>query len=195
MPSHGKPQLNGAHHFMNNFALFTDVSVDPQRRLGIGGYLLVPASFLEVEPGDIEQGAVAARLVAKRFVETTSTKLEVQTVLWALDEVREGHAGPAPGSLRIYTDSQCVAGLMGRRAALTDRGFVARRSGMPLAHAPLYRAFYAAHDQLGFQLTKLAGHARADTHDTAQRIFSHVDREVRKALALWRGENRETPQG
>ena len=54
--------------------------------------------------------------------------------------------------------------------------------------APLYRAFYAAHDRLGFQLVKVAGHARADSHDTVRRIFSYVDREVRKALGLWMGE-------
>ena len=39
---------------MNSFALFTDVSLNPQRKLGVGGYLLVPVSFLENEPHDIE---------------------------------------------------------------------------------------------------------------------------------------------
>ena len=171
---------------MNSLALFTDVSVNPQRRLGIGGYLLVPVSSLEQEPDNFERGAVTARLVIKRFEDTTSTKLEVQTVLWALDELREEPAGADPGALRIYTDSQCVAGLLGRRAGLTGRDFVARRSGRPLAHAPLYRAFYTTYDRLGFQLIKVAGHTR--THDTVQRVFSHVDREVRKALALWMRE-------
>jgi hypothetical protein len=170
---------------MNRFALFTDVSVNPRRRLGIGGYLLVPVSFLEQEPRDIEQGEVAALIRVGRFAETSSTKLEVQTVLWAVEDSREGLAGAAPGSLRIHTDSQCVAGLMGRRAGLTDGDFVARRSGRPLAQAPLYRAFYEAYDRLGFQLVKVTGHARTDSHDTVQRIFSYVDREVRKALALW----------
>ena len=173
---------------MNNFALFTDVSVNPQRRLGIGGYLLLPVSFLEQEPHDIEHNALAARIRVRRFAETSSTKLEVQTVLWALEDSREGLADAAPGTLRMYTDSQCVAGLMERRPGLTDGDFLARRSGRPLAHAPLYRAFYAAYDRLGFQLIKVPGHARTDTHDTVQRIFSCVDREVRKALALWMGE-------
>jgi ribonuclease HI len=174
---------------MNNFALFTDVSVNPQRKLGIGGYLLVPASLLAGEPHDITREEVSARLAIKRFSETSSTKLEVQTVLWALEESREGLTGSASGSLRIYTDSQCVAGLTGRRAGLVNCDFVARRSGRPLAHAPLYRAYYDAYDQFEFQLTRVPGHARADTHDTVQRIFSYVDREVRKALALWMGES------
>jgi ribonuclease HI len=177
---------------MNGFALFTDVSVNPQRKLGVGGYLLVPVSFLENEPHDIEQGAVSARLKFKRFAETSSSRLEVQTVLWALDELREVLSGSAPGSLWMYTDSQCVAGLMGRRAGLINRDFAVRRSGRELAHAPLYRAFYAAYDQFGFRLVKVPAHTRASDHDTVQRIFSYVDREVRKALALWMGENQST---
>jgi ribonuclease HI len=174
---------------MNSFALFTDVSLNPQRKLGVGGYLLVPVPFLEVEPHDIEQGDVFARLKIKTFAETSSTKLEVQTVLWALENSREELTGTALMSLRIYTDSQCVAGLLGRRAGLTNSDFCARRSGRPLANAPLYRAFYAAYDQLGFQLIKVPGHSRACSHDTVQRIFSYVDREVRKALTPWLGND------
>lgn len=169
---------------MNSFALFTDVSVNPQRKLGVGGYLLVRVSFLENEPHDIERGEVSARIKIKRFAETSSTKLEVQTVLWALENLREELAGTAPGSLQIYTDSQCVAGLVRRRAGLINSDFLAKRSGRPLTNAPLYRAFYAAYDQLGFQLIKVPGHSRACSHDTVQRIFSYVDREVRKALTL-----------
>jgi ribonuclease HI len=170
---------------MNSFALFTDVSVNPQRKHGVGGYLLVPVPFLEIEPRDIERGEVSARLKIKRFEETSSTKLEVQTVLWALEDSRKELTGSALGSLRIYTDSQCVAGLMGRRAGLTNSEFLAKRSGRPLTNAPLYRAFYSAYDQLDFQLIKVPGHSSACSHDTVQRIFSYVDREVRKALALW----------
>lgn len=170
---------------MNSFALFTDVSVNPQLKIGIGGYLLVPLPILENKPHDIERGEVSARLKIKRFVETSSTKLEVQTVLWALEDSREKLTGSAPGSLQIYTDSQCVAGLVGRRADLINSDFIAKRSGQPLTNAPLYRAFYAAHDQLDFQLIKVPGHSRACSHDTVQRIFSYVDREVRTELALW----------
>lgn len=170
---------------MSSFALFTDVSLNPQRKLGIGGYLLVPASFLETGPHVIESGDVSARLEIMRFGETSSTKLEVQTVLWALEHSREKLTGPAGGDLRIYTDSQCVAGLLGRRSGLEGVDFISKRSGRPLSNAPLYRAFYAAHDQLGFQVIKVAGHSRAGSHDTIQRTFSYVDQEVRRALTIW----------
>ena len=169
---------------MNRFALFTDVSVNPQRKVGVGGYLLVPLSFLEQEPHTVVQGAVSNLLKTRKFEETSSTKLELQTVLWALDDVLEELTGSSCGSLQIYTDSQCVAGILARRAALTNADFIAKRSGQPLAHAPLYRAFYAKYDQLGFQLIKVAGHASTHTHDTVHRIFSYVDRDVRKELKI-----------
>lgn len=170
---------------MNSFALFTDVSLNPQRKLGVGGYLLVQTSFLENEPNDIGQEDVFARLKIWRFAETSSTTLEVQTVLWALEQVCEELGAPDGGELRIYTDSQCVAGLLGRKARLERDAFVAKRSGQPLANAALYRAFYAAHDQRGFRVIKVSGHSRADSHDAIHRIFSFVDKGVRRALGLW----------
>lgn len=173
---------------MNSFALFTDVSVCPQRKLGIGGYLLVPLSFLERAPHDIEQCEVAAMIKNKRFEDTSSTKLEVQTVLWALEDSRKELAGSAAGSLQFYTDSQCVAGLLRRRAVLDERGFIAKRSGRTLANATLYREFYAAYDQAGFRVIKVAGHSSAGSHDVVHRTFSYVDREVGRALTLWLAE-------
>jgi ribonuclease HI len=100
---------------MINFALFTDVSLNPQRKLGIGAYLLVPTPFLEIMPNDIERGEISARLRLRRFTETSSTKLEVQTVLWALKNFREEFNCSDLGRVRVYTDSQCVAGLLRRR--------------------------------------------------------------------------------
>jgi ribonuclease HI len=172
---------------MNSFALFTDVSVNLQLKLGIGGYLLVPLQYLEVEPNNILRNAVSAGLKTRSFADTSSTRLEVQTVLWALEELEGKLAGGTPGGLRIYTDSQCVTGLARRRAGLEQMGFISKRTGLPLTNAPLYRAFYAAYDQLGFQLIKVPGHSRASSHDTVQRIFSYVDREVRQALNFWLG--------
>jgi ribonuclease HI len=171
---------------MNSFALFTDVSVNPQQKIGVGGYLLVPVSYLEVDVHDIEQEELSAGLKIKRFTETSSTRLELQTLLWALEDLREELTGTFFGSLHVYTDSQCIAGLLGRRTALTESDFVARRSGRPLTNAPLYSDYYRAFDRLGFHVIKVAGHSRAGSHDTVQRIFSYVDREVRKALILWR---------
>lgn len=167
---------------MSSFALFTDVSLNPKSKSGIGAYLLVPISFLELEPHQVEQAEVARLITTRGFSETSSTKLEVQTVLWAIKETLHMLASSAPGSLRIYTDSQCVAGLLQRRARLTANDFVAKRSGKQLVNAGLYGEFYKLYDRFAFQLIKVAGHSPTSTHDTVHRIFSYLDREVRKAL-------------
>lgn len=173
---------------MNSFALFTDVSLNPQLRLGVGACLLVPTSLLQSVPDEIDRADVSARLRTRRFEETSSTKLEVQTVLWALENYRAEFKGCGPGNLQVYTDSQCVAGLPGRRAGLEANDFVAGRTGRLLTNTPLYRAFFAVHDELGFELIKVAGHSRAGSHISAQRIFSYVDKEARRVLKLWMGE-------
>jgi ribonuclease HI len=173
---------------MSRFALFTDVSLDPQRKFGIGAYLLVPATFLETEPRDIRREQISAQLRLKKFTETSSTKLEVQTVLWALDNYQTELNGSAPGNLRVYTDSQCIAGLPGRRADLEANDFVSRQSRRPLTNAHLYREFYIAYDKLRFELIKIAGHSRSISHNSVQRIFSYVDKEARRALSLWKEE-------
>jgi len=179
------PDKKLAEYFMNSFVLFTDVSMDPQRRLGIGAYLLVPATFLETAPQDIRREEISAQLRLRMFTETSSTRLEVQTVLWALENYRAEFNSSDKGSLRVHTDSQCIAGLPGRRAGLEANYFVSKRSRKPLTNTLLYRAFYAAYDELGFELIKVAGHSPSRSHDTVQRIFSYVDKEVRKALSLW----------
>ena len=172
----------------NNLALFTDVSLNPGRRLGVGACLLVPAHFLNSAPDTIERANVSVRLRFERFAETSSTRLEVQTVLWALENYRAEINRSDSGKLLIYTDSQCVVGLPGRRAGLEANDFVAGRSGRPLKNADLYHAFYAAQDQTGFELIKIKGHSRAGSHNSLQRIFSYVDQEVRRALKHWMGE-------
>jgi ribonuclease HI len=180
---------------MNSYALFSDVSLNPQRQLGVGAYLLVPTTFLDREPKQITRSEVAARLQYRRFTETSSTKLEVQTILWALEEYREANTGTNSGPLRVYTDSQCVVGLLGRRSKLETTAYIARRSGQLLRNATLYSALYAAYDALGFTLIKVAGHPCTSAHDAVQRIFAHVDQEVRRALSVWLAESAksETP--
>lgn len=166
----------------SGYALFTDASLNPQQKYGVGAYLAVPLSYLELPPDNIDRTEIAARLVRRSVADTSSTKLEVQTVIWALEEYQQGLQRPKSGKLRVYTDSQAVAGLLERRVALEGRGFLSQRTGQLLAHADLYRCFYALADALCFEVIKVAGHSRTQTHDTVQRIFSCVDREVRKAL-------------
>ncbi len=173
---------------VNRFALFTDVSLDPKRRRGLGAYLFVPVSFIEAPHHSIAKSAASERLVVRRFEDTSSTKLEVQTVLWALEDLQSELKLNHTATLQVYSDSQCVAGLLRRRPALTAKGFISKRTNHELTNASLYRKFYEFHDKIGFEVNKVAGHSRACSHDTVHRIFSFVDRKVRQELHLWMNE-------
>jgi ribonuclease HI len=173
---------------MNNVALFTDVSLNPKSKCGVGAYLILPVSVLDIPPHRIERSRIADRLVMRTFESTSSTKLEVQTVLWALEVYRNEYMLSRTVKLRVFSDSQCVAGLLKRRPLLETTGFIGRSTHRLLKNAALYRTFYEFHDELGFEVIKVAGHSPSDSHDTIHRIFSYVDKEVRKALYRLRGE-------
>jgi ribonuclease HI len=173
---------------MNNVALFTDVSLNPKSKCGVGAYLILPVSVLDSPPHRIERSRIADRLVMRTFESTSSTKLEVQTVLWALEVYRNEYMLSRTVKLRVFSDSQCVAGLLKRRPLLETTGFIGRSTHRLLKNAALYRTFYEFHDELGFEVIKVAGHSPSDSHDTIHRIFSYVDKEVRKALYRLRGE-------
>lgn len=170
---------------MNSLALFSDVSLDPKLKFGVGGYLVVPISFIELSPGSIKRSEIAERMVVQNFEGTSSTRLEVQTVLWAIEAYLKNLKDYKPGKLCIYSDSQCVAGLLRRRPGLEANGFLSRKTNNLLKNTSLYRKFYEFHDRIGFKVIKVAGHTRSCSHDTIHRIFSFVDKEVRKALNLW----------
>ncbi|MGC2064233.1 MAG: GIY-YIG nuclease family protein [Thermodesulfovibrionales bacterium] len=174
---------------VEDFALFTDGSVSPSLSLGIGAYVIVPASVLKAFSGVIGKPKIIEQLKVQRFEDTSSTKLELQTILWALTENRQ----KPYGSLTIYSDSQCVSGLLKRKPRLLAGGFLSKRTKQPLGNASLYRSFYEFHDELGFRVVKVAGHSGSSVRDPAHRIFASVDKEARKALKIWLKELADGP--
>ena len=178
---------------MNRYALFTDVSLNPKLKLGFGAYLIIPSSFLEIPPGRIIRSELVGQIKLRRFEVTSSTKLEVQTLLWALEDFQKESSGSRFGTLDVYSDSQCVTGLQRRRSQLEMNGFCSKGTNRTVKNACLYRKFYEFHDTLGFEVIKVAGHSRSCSHDSIHRIFSFVDKEARKALKLcmqgFRGES------
>lgn len=173
---------------MNCFSLFTDVSLNPKLKLGVGVYLVVPFSFQGVSPDSIKRSKVAELLVLRRFEHTSSTKLEIQTILWAIEDYRKEFNDSGLRKLHVYSDSQCVAGLLRRRPRLEANDFHCKKTNRLLKNTSFYRRFYKYYDELGFDVIKVAGHTRSNSHDPVQRIFSFVDKEVRKALNLWMRE-------
>jgi ribonuclease HI len=166
---------------VGGFALFADASANPRLKIGVGAYLVTPCSFLDVPPTAVEEFISLEKIALEKFRNVSSTELEIQTILWALACYRESH----DEKLRVYSDSQCVTGLLQRRSTLETKRFLGGRTNRPLKNASLYRAFYELRDELGFEIIKVPGHSPARGRNTAGRIFSFVDKEARKALRLW----------
>jgi len=173
---------------MNRYALFSDVSLNPGLKLGFGAYLLIPSSVLEIPPEGVVQPEFIKQIKLQRFDATSSTKLEVQTLLWALENFQKEASGARFGTLDVYSDSQCVTGLLRRRDRLEMHGFCSSGTKHPLKNACLYRKFYEFYDALGFEVIKVAGHSRSSTHDSIHRIFSFVDKEAGRVLRLFMKE-------
>ena len=170
---------------MNQFYLFTDASLNPNLKVGVGGYIIVPESFLKNPPGPVKISKLNEIIALRRFQDTSSTKLEVQTILWALEECCSGSILPVSGKLHIYSDSQCVEKLLARRSRLESSGFHSKGGNRLLKNASLYKKYYEFHDQLKFEVTKVKGHTPSRSRNKVQHIFSFLDQKVRKTLKLW----------
>lgn len=168
---------------MNRYFLFTDASLDPQLKIGVGGYLFASESLINTPSNLIKTPNMERLVVLRNFKDTSSTRLEVETVLWALEEI-DIVSQYAVGSdkLRLYTDSQCVAGLLPRRVRLEDSGFHGKRGNRLLRNASLYKRYYSLCDRLEFEVVKVAGHTPSGSRNALEQIFSIVDQKVRKAL-------------
>jgi ribonuclease HI len=173
---------------MNRFALFTDMSLHPQKKLGVGAWLVIAEAYLAAPPGSSAEADIAGQVQTRRFEDTSSAQLELQTVLWALEEHRNRATAFRPEELTVYSDAQCVTGLLKRRTALERRSFLSRRTNRLLGNAVLYRKFYALYDQCAFTIIPVKGHSPSCSHDTVHRIFSLVDRRARHELQQWMGE-------
>jgi len=162
---------------MDKLMLFIDGSVNPQSNIGYGAYLAVS----EQGPG---VDSLKTRVKVRRFEPTSSTKLELQTLLWALGEIQ------AMGrKVTVYTDSQNILGLPARRDGLEKNDFCTKKNNR-LKHDELYRAFFSVIDQLDCELVKVRGHQVSKQKTDLDRLFTLVDRASRKALRE-EGEQRD----
>ena len=158
------------------FLLFIDGSVNPRSKIGFGCYLLLPDKLLrQLTPAEI-----AANLKVKRFAATSSSRLEIETVLWALKETEKIIGNE--NELLIYTDSLNLAGLLNRRKSLEKGNFQSCQRKTELKNADVYRQFYHFMDRLKIKVIKVTGHSKLGDKNTVDKIFLQVDRSARKAL-------------
>ena len=147
--------------------LFTDGSVNTKLRVGYGAYL----AFSE------GQQSLTDHIKLKRFDDTTSSKIELQTLLWALSEI-------SATVVISYTDSQNIVRLHSRRTKLEENGYYTR-NGKRLKNHELYKQFFQCTDNLNITFTQIKGHTPASRKSNLDMIFSLVDRASRKALRVY----------
>jgi len=161
---------------MDELMLFTDGSLNTQSNIGYGAYLTVFDRELSLD-------ALKKCIKVKRFEHTSSTKLELQTLLWALSDIQ------ALGSkVIIYTDSQNIIGLQGRRDRLEKNDYRSKKN-KHLNNYELYQNYFRMTDQLDCELVKVRGHQVSNQKNDIDRLFTLVDRASRNTL---RRENRRT---
>ena len=149
--------------------LFTDGSVNTQSNIGYGAYLAVSERGLSLN-------SVRMSVKVRRFEHTSSTKLELQTLLWALNDIQ------ALGrKVILYTDSQNILGLQGRREQFEQNDYRSKKNKR-LSNYELYQEFYRMIDHLDCELVKVRGHQVSNQKDDISKLFTLVDRAARKAL-------------
>ncbi|MCK5825512.1 MAG: ribonuclease H [Desulfuromusa sp.] len=154
---------------MSELLLLTDGSVNPESNIGYGAYLTVSDSELSLDE-------LKTQVKVRRFEQTSSTKLELQTLLWALNDIQT-----SGDKVTVYTDSQNIVSLPQRRERLEQNDYCSHKN-IRLNNFELYQQFYMLIDQLECKLVKVRGHKRAKQKNGIDRLFTLVDRASRKAL-------------
>jgi len=154
---------------MDKLMLFIDGSVNVRSKIGYGACLAVSDSGISLEQA-------MTHIKVKRFMQTSSTKLELQTLLWAL-----GDHQVAGRKVVVYTDSQNIMGLPGRRHRLVQNNYRSKKNRC-LNNSDLYREFFTVIDALDCEFVKVRGHRASNRKDGMDRLFTLVDRASRKAL-------------
>lgn len=154
---------------MEEIMLFTDGSVDTKSNIGFGACLFVREAGLSLE-------TLKESVMLREFENTSSTKLELQTLLWALNKIEEEKQ-----KVIIYTDSQNIIGLPGRRNRLEGNDYRSKKNER-IKNYKLYQEFYRITNVLNCELVKVQGHQQTREKDNIHKIFTLVDRASRRAL-------------
>ena len=150
--------------------LFTDGSVNPQAKIGFGAYLLLDEEELTLaEIYKIE-------VKTKMFSNTSSTKLELEALLWALNEIDLKGC-----KLIIYTDCQNIIGLQDRRERFETNDYRTGKNTLIKNHE-LYKEFFKITDAIDCEFIKVKGHKKSDKKNQIDNIFTIVDKTSRDSL-------------
>ena len=154
---------------MKKIKLFCDGSCNPQEKIGYGAYLLI-------EEDNIDLISLKTKIISKKFENTSSSKLEIETLLWALNDIDIKDC-----IIEVYTDCQNIIGLENRREKLEKNNFQTS-FGKLIGNYELYKEFFEKLDELNLSFIKVKGHKKTSLKDELDTIFNLVDKASRKAL-------------
>ncbi|OVE80987.1 hypothetical protein BVY03_04835 [bacterium K02(2017)] len=149
--------------------LFVDGSVNTTSKAGCGACLIVDKTSQNSE-------LIKNQIKTKIFYNTSSTKLELQTLLWALNFIKL-----SPKKIVVYTDCQNIIKLPDRRIKLEQNDFKTK-ANKKLINYKLYQKFYEWQDKLKFDLFKVDGHLPRQDKKKIDTIFALVDKQSRKEM-------------
>jgi ribonuclease HI len=156
---------------MVELLLFIDGSVNPLSKVGCGAYLAV-------FDRDLSLDSLRTSVKVKEFNDTSSTKLELQTLLWALSDIQA-----LVSRVIVYTDSQNILGLYRRRNSFEQNDYRSKKSRR-LINYKVYQEFYRVTDKMDIEFVKVSGHRVSKQKDDFDRLFTLVDKASRNALRL-----------
>jgi len=154
---------------MTILRLFIDGSVNPKSNVGYGAYLAVLREMPYSE-------SFKADVKVKKFEHTSSAKLELQALIWALTSIQK-----PVGTIIVYTDSQTIIGLKARRKQLEINDYLSKKN-KPIKNSALYKEFFYLSEQLDCEFKKVKGHKPSRLKNEAERFFTLVDKASRRAL-------------
>lgn len=149
--------------------LFCDGSVNPQLKVGFGAYFILDENRKTTKE-------INSSIQIKKFENTSSTKLELEVLLWALEDNQINQ-----NKLTIYTDCQNILNLENRRAKLEQNDYRSS-TGKIIKNHELYKKFYTLFDKLKFDIQKVKGHKKSSLKNETDELFNLVDKASRKAL-------------
>ena len=154
---------------MKTINLFIDGSVNSKTKIGFGACLSVTSLNLNID-------TLQSRIKLKRFENISSTKLELQTLLWALNEIKSQN-----NNIIVYTDSQNILGLQNRRVRFEKKNYKTKQNRLFKNHE-LYKEFFKICDLINCEFIKVEGHMPSRNKSNIDKLFTLVDRASRKAL-------------
>lgn len=148
--------------------LFCDGSVNPQEKIGFGAY------FILYENSDIEY--LKQNIKIKKFDNTSSTRLELEVLLWALED-----ESLQDKNITIYTDCQNILTLKHRQEKLQSRNYYSSSNKLFKNH-DLYKQFYKKIEKVSCSFIKIKGHQSSFKKEKLDILFSLVDKASRNEL-------------